>query len=73
MLAQQGTSVRAIARALHIGRNRVRKILNAHEAARNGATPPTALPPAPASRPSMLDVHEGFVQDLLARFPDITA
>jgi len=73
MLAQQGTSVRAIARALHIGRNRVRKILNAHEAARNGATPPTALPPAPASRPSMLDVHEGFVQDLLARFPEITA
>ena len=73
MLAQQGMSERAIARALHVGRNRVQKLLRAHEAARNGATPPTALPPPPASRPSMLDAHEAFIRDLLARFPDITA
>ena len=73
MLAQQGMSDRAIARALHVGRNRVREILRVQEASRNGETPPTALPPPPASRPSVLDVHEGFVRDLLARFPDITA
>ena len=73
MLARQGMSVRAIARALHVGRNRVRNLLRSHEAARTGETPPTALPPPPASRPSMLDVHEAFVRDLLARFPDITA
>ncbi|HSE92052.1 MAG TPA: IS21 family transposase [Methylomirabilota bacterium] len=73
MLARQGMSVRAIARALHVGRNRVRKILAAHDAARNGDAPPSALPPLPASRPSMLDAHEAFVRGLIARFPTITA
>jgi len=71
--AQQRMTMRAIGRALHIGRNRVRKILRAHQAARTGATPPTALPPPPAKRPSMLDEHAPFMADLLARFPDITA
>lgn len=73
MLHRQGMSDRAIGRALRIGRNRVRKIRRAHEAARTGETPPTALPPAPVKRPSVLDDHAGFVGDLLARFPDITA
>lgn len=73
MLAQQRMSVRAIARALHVGRNRVQKILRRHQADRNGEAPPTALPPPAASRPSMLDVHESFVADLLTRFPDMTA
>jgi len=73
MLAQQGMRMRAIARALHVGRNRVRKILRIHNADRTGETPPTALPPPPTSRPSMLDVHEDFVRKLLERFPDITA
>ncbi|MEO9187596.1 MAG: IS21 family transposase [Kofleriaceae bacterium] len=73
MLHRQGMSDRAIGRALHIGRNRVRKIRRAHEAARTGETPPTALPPAPVKRPSVLDDHASFVGDLLARFPNITA
>lgn len=73
MLAQQQMSERAIARALHVGRNRVRKILRAHAAARSGPVPPSALPPLPATRPSVLDVHQDFIRDLLARFPDITA
>ncbi len=72
MLAQQQMSERAIARALHVGRNRVRKILRAHARARSGPVPPSALPPAPATRPSVLDVHQDFIRDLLARFPDIT-
>lgn len=73
MLAQQRMSTRAISRALHVGRNRVRKILRRHKAGRSGETPPTALPPPPASRPSMLDLHESFIGALLTRFPDMTA
>lgn len=73
MLHRQGMSDRAIGRALRIGRNRVRRILRDHEAAREGETGPTALPPAPTKRPSMLDEHAGFVEGLFARFPDITA
>ena len=73
MLAQQQMSDRAIARALHMGRNRVRKLLRAHAAARSGPVPPSALPPPPATRPSVLDVHQDFIRDLLRRFPDITA
>jgi len=30
-------------------------------------------PPPPATRPSVLDVHQDFIRDLLGRFPDITA
>lgn len=73
LLHRQGMSDRAIGRALRAGRNRIRKILRAHEAARSGAAAPTALPPAPVKRPSILDEHAGFIADLLARFPDITA
>jgi transposase len=73
LLDQQGMSVRAIARALGVGRNQVRKILAANAAGRSGETAPSALPPPPATRPSMLDEHEGFIAALLARFPDITA
>src|SRR5262249_62063256 len=73
MLAQQQMSDRAIARALHVGRNRVRKILRVHAAARSGLVPPSALPPPPATRPSVLDIHQDFIRDLLRRFPDITA
>ena len=73
MLAQQQMSERAIARALRVGRNRVRKILRAHAAARSGPVAPSALPPPPATRPSVLDVHQDFIRDLLRRFPDITA
>jgi transposase len=73
MLAQQQMSERAISRSLRVGRNRVRKILRVHAAARSGPVPPSALPPAPATRPSVLDVHQDFIRDLLGRFPDITA
>jgi transposase len=73
LLAQQGMSVRAIARALHVGRNSVRAILATWKAQREGPTPPLALPPPPASRPSKLDAHARFVEALLQRYPDITA
>jgi len=73
MLAQQGMHQRAIGRTLRVGRNRIRKILRTHKANRSGEAPPTALPPPPISRSSMLDVHEDFVRKLLERYPDITA
>jgi len=73
MLHRQGMSDRAIGRALRVGRNRVRKILRAHEASRDGDAPPSALPRAPVKRSSVLDEHSSFIADLLARFPDITA
>lgn len=73
MLHRQGMSDRAIGRALRVGRNRVRKILRAHETARDGETSSTALPALPVKRPSVLDAHASFIADLFARFPDITA
>jgi transposase len=73
LLALQGMGVRAIARALHVGKKRVRKLLRQHRARRDAATPLTALPPLPPPRPSMLDEHGPFVRDLLDRYPDITA
>ena len=47
LLHRQGMSDRAIGRALRVGRNRIRKLLRTHEAARTGDAAPTALPPAP--------------------------
>jgi len=66
LLDQQGMSVRAIARALRVGRNQIRKILAANAAARSGEMAPSALPPPPATRPSMFDEHEDFILALLA-------
>ncbi len=73
MLHRQGMSDRAIGRALRVGRNRIRRILRAQEAARGGEAPPSALPPVPVKRSSVLDEHASFIANLLARFPDITA
>ena len=69
----QGLRRRAIARALAISRNTVRKILRAHEAARQTAH--TALPTAPARAPraKKIDAFAAQVRELLGRFPDITA
>jgi transposase len=71
-LSLEGMTRRAIARALKISRNTVRAILEGHDAARH--TPHSALPPAPrAARPSKLDAFRPKLDELLRRFPDITA
>jgi len=72
-LHAQGLRRRAIARALSISRNTVRKILLAHQAARQ--TGHTALPPAPARAPraKKIDAFAAQVRELMGRFPDITA
>ena len=72
-LYRQGMTRRAIARALGISRNTVRRILQAHLQQRTA--PHQALPPkaAPAARPSKLDGYRERVVELLTRYPDITA
>lgn len=71
LLAGQKMSRRAIARALHISRNTVRAVLEAHAKARS--EPHTALPAPPARRPSQLDPFRSKVDELLRKYPDITA
>lgn len=64
---REGTSQRAIARALGVSRDRVARVLARHQDARNGQTVP-----APR-RPSLLDAYETVIQELLGRYPDLTA
>jgi len=72
-LAIRGVRRRAIARALSISRNTVRKILLEHDGARQ--TEHTALPEPPerAPRPKKIDAFAAQVSELLGRFHDITA
>jgi transposase len=73
MLAKQGSSVRAIARALGVGRNTIRRLLAAHADEREREHVAVAPRPARAPRPSKLDAWRPRIVELLARFPDITA
>jgi transposase len=72
-LAKQGLTRRAIARALQVSRNTVRTLLREHEAGRSSEQ--IALPQRPtrAPRPSKLDPYKPRVQELMARYPEITA
>ena len=72
ILSVQGMSKRAIARSLKISRNRVKRIIEAHEEKR--LSQPGAIgSDARERRPSKLDRHRGEVERLLKEFPDITA
>lgn len=68
-----GRSARSISRALGISRNTVRNILDAHDRARS--EPHTALPPpsARAPRARKVDAFLPRVDELITRYPDITA
>jgi len=71
-LAQQGMKWRAIARALKISRNTVRRIVTEHRQARE--QPHSALPaPRDPARASKLDPLRPRVEQLLRSYPDITA
>jgi transposase len=72
-LYRQGLTRRAIARALGLSRNTVRRVLQ--EQLRRRDAPHQALQPKPppAARPSKLDRYRDRVVELLRRYPDITA
>ena len=71
-LDKEGMKWRAIARALKISRNTVRRIVTEHREAR--AKPHSALPEKRrTARPSKLDPLRPRVEELLRTYPDITA
>lgn len=71
-LDREGMKWRAIARALHLSRNTVRRIVTGHREARE--QPHTALPaPSDVTRSSKLDPFRAEIDRLLLRYPDITA
>ncbi len=65
---QAGASIRAIARDLGLARNTVRGVLAAVQAARAGEGTPT-----PIRRPSLLDPYAATIDELLGRYPELTA
>jgi transposase len=71
-LDKSGMTWRAIARALHISRNTVRRIVTEHRQARE--QPHTALPALrTVARSSKLQPFRANIDDLLKTYPDITA
>jgi transposase len=71
-LDKAGMTWRAIARALHVSRNTVRRIVTEHGQAR--ALPHSALPARRSVvRPSKLDPFREQIDRLLKTYPDITA
>ncbi len=72
-LCQQKLSRRAIARALGVSRNTVSKILKAHGARRREEKTALPAPPQRLPRPQKIDDYRGKVDELLSRYPEITA
>ncbi len=70
---QEQTPVRRIAAELRISRHRVKRIILDHQTARAQGVRHPDLPALPQSRGSILDQHVPFIQDLLARWPSMTA
>ena len=70
---QQQTPIRRIAKELRISRYRVQRILADYHQRRAGGIPHPDLPTPGAPRGSILDGHIPFVQELLERWPAITA
>jgi transposase len=70
---QAGASMRGIARELEVSRQSVQRVLAQVQAQRTGQASAPNLPPAPQRRPSLLDAYTPVLQELLARYPDITA
>ena len=73
LLAKQDTPIRAMARALGVGRKIIRQLCAAHVNER--ASEHAAVTPRPrrAPRATKLDTWRPRLVELLTRFPDITA
>ena len=72
-LAKQDLTRRAIARALGVSRNTVRKILIAHGVARRAEQTALAIPQPRLARHTKLDDFHQKVTELFLRYPEITA
>jgi transposase len=72
-LSRQGMTRRAIARALGVSRNTIRKILVGHATRRELPHEAIAPPPSRAPRPTKLDDFTAKIAELLERYPAITA
>ena len=70
---QEGTPMRRIAAELRISRYLVKRIILDHQKGRAEGTAHPDLPKPPESRGSILDGQIPFIQDLLTRWPSITA
>jgi transposase len=70
---QEGTPMRRIAAELRISRYRVQRVILNHQTQRAEGMRHPDLPAPPESRGSILDGHAPFVQELLTRWPAITA
>ena len=70
---QDGTPMRRIAAELRISRHPVKQLILEHQKGRAEGTIHPDLPTPPESRGSILDAHLPFIQDLLVRWPCITA
>jgi transposase len=68
---QAGSSIRQIARALGTTRRTVKRVLDQVQAARSGQ--PAAAPKPAIRRPSQLDAYGDVIDELLRRYPTITA
>ena len=66
---QAGASVRAIARELGISRGAVTRVLQRLQAQRDGTA---VAVPRPKPRPSIIDPFEPILQELLAKYPNLT-
>jgi len=73
LLDRQKVARRAIARALGVSRNTVKKILEAHIEQREEGHAALAAPPPRLPRGSKLDPFKPRVPELLKEYPDITA
>jgi transposase len=73
ILTTQGMSLRAITRTLGVSRNTIRKILHAHERQRDTGHTALSTPPDRVPRTTKVDAHRARIDELLARYPDITA
>jgi transposase len=73
LLARQKATLRAIARALRVSRNTVKKILDAHAEQREEGHAALAPPPPRLPRISKLDPFKPRVPQLLKEYSDITA
>ncbi len=70
---REDQSIRGIARCLGISRQRAARVIREHEQGRQEGSPHPDLPRLGKPRGSMLDPFQPAIEQLLARYPRITA